>query len=150
MINFPRYDSRKQQDREEFRKILAFLEEKLSEHVKAQLLDAAEYFYMKTAGCMGILKDWLCRCLETALKEGVPLINKEFAARFALKNRGLMTIIEEARAGEAKLADVSDGELLKLLEQQVEAAPKMSRLPSLPRPPVQRTLTRDAVGRRLI
>jgi len=151
VINFPRYDSRKQEDREEFRKILAFLEEKLSIHVQTRLLDAAEYFYLKTAGCMGILKDWLCRCLETALREGAPVIDKEFAARFALKNRGLVTIIEEARAGEAKLADVSDGELLKLLEQRVEAAPKMPRLPNLPRPPFPRpTVTRNTVGRMLI
>ena len=115
IINFPRYDIRRKDDRENFQKVLKFFELKLAEYVPTQLVPQADYFYTKCAGCIGILKDWLSRCLEYALQEKLPCIDAKLAERFAHKNRGLVTIIEEACLGEAKLADVDDARLTDLL-----------------------------------
>lgn len=146
VVNYPRYDLRSGEDRKNFRKILKFFEERLSKHVPTRLDGDAEYFYQKSAGCVGILKDWLARCLEYALREGAPLIDAVFAERFALKNRGLMTIIEEACLGEVKLADVGDDRLLDLLKNGILLARDEPGAMKKPRRPGTRNPKRDPVG----
>ncbi|PKO71004.1 MAG: hypothetical protein CVU20_08985 [Betaproteobacteria bacterium HGW-Betaproteobacteria-14] len=146
LVNYPRYDLRKGEDRKNFRKILGFLEQRLSMHIPTRLDVHAEYFYQKSAGCVGILKDWLARCLEYALREKAPVIDAAFAERFALKNRGLMTIIEEACLGEAKLADVGDDRLLDLLKNGVLLARDEPGPARNARRPGKRNPKRDPVG----
>lgn len=146
VVNFPRYDLRRTEDRNSFRQILQYLEQKLSEFVPTCLDADADYFYRKCAGCIGILKDWLSRCLEQALEENAPVIDARFAGRFALKNRGLVTIIEEACLGEAKLADVGDDRLLDLLNNGVLLAREEKHQSSVPRRPGRRSPKRDPVG----
>lgn len=126
VINFPRYDTRKESDRVDFRKALAFFEKLLCEHIPTTLNHDAAYFYQKSAGCIGILKDWLKRCLEHALREGATRIDAKFADRYALKNRALVTIVEEACWGEQKLADVDDLKLRDLLANGVLLSTKES------------------------
>jgi len=146
VVNFPRYDMRQSKDRDNFRRVLGFLERKLSMHVKTQLDAQADCFYQKSAGCVGILKDWLGRCLEYALKENVSVIDAAFAERFALKNRGLLTIIEEACLGEIKLTDVGDERLLDMLTNGVLLARDDNEM-SRKRPrPGKRYPKRDPVG----
>lgn len=149
VVNFNRYDRRRPEHRVAFRKILANLEARLSEYIPTQLQDNADYFYRKCAGCVGILKDWLMRCLEAALGEGAPTIDAAFADRFALKNRGLLTIVEEACLGENKLADVSDERLLDLIDNGVLLARNEHPAPRKHRRPGKRLPIRDPVGTKL-
>ena len=146
IVNFPRYDMRQSNDRENFRKVLGYLERKLSTYIPTRLDSHADYFYQKCAGCIGILKDWLARCLEYALKENAPAIDAIFAKRFALKNRGLQTIIEEACLGEIKLTDVSDDRLLDLLTNGVLLARDDHELLRKRPRPGKRSPKRDPVG----
>lgn len=146
VVNFPRYDMRRSDHREEFQKILTHFSEKLSQHVPTQLEEESKYFYNKSAGCVGILKDWLGRCLEYALQEKAPQINSAFAERFALTNRGLMTIIEEAFWGEEKLLDVDDGSVIDLLENGIVFSSPESKQPKGNKKPGKRDPKRDAVG----
>lgn len=146
VVNFPRYDMRNSNDKKNFRKVLGFLEQKLSVHVPTQLDIQADYFYQKTAGCVGILKDWLGRCLEYALQENVHVIDAAFAERFALKNRGLRTIIEEACLGEIKLTDDGDEQLLDLLTNGVFFARDHHELPQKRSRIGKRKPKRDPVG----
>jgi energy-coupling factor transporter ATP-binding protein EcfA2 len=146
VVNFPRYDMRRSNDRDNFRKVLGFLEQKLSVHVTTRLDVQADYFYQKSAGCVGILKDWLGRCLEYALQEKVSVIDAAFAERFALKNRGLLTIIEEACLGEIKLTDVGDERLLDVLANGVLLARDDNELARKRPRPGKRYPKRDPVG----
>lgn len=146
VVNFPRYDMRQEEDRAMFQQILSHLSEKLSEHVPARLHEEAEYFYRKSAGCVGILKDWLARCLEYALMEKASRIDSVFAERFALTNRGLITIIEEACWGENKLLDVDDSRVADLLKNGVVFPGVETRLFTEPRRPGKRKPKRDPVG----
>lgn len=146
VVNFPRYDMRQSKDRENFRKVLGYLEHKLSLYIPTRLDAHADYFYRKCAGCIGILKDWLCRCLEYALQEHAPAIDAAFAERFALKNRGLQTIIEEACLGEIKLTDVGDDQLLDLLTNGVLFARDHHDLSKKRPRPGKRYPKRDPVG----
>lgn len=146
VIDYPRYDLRRNSDREEFTTVLGNLENWLSRFVQAKLMSDADYFYRKSAGCVGILKDWLGRCLEYALIDGVRLIDARFAERFALKNRGLKTIIEEAFLGEAKLTDVSDDRILDLLNNGIVLASAGLDAGQQGRRPGRRNPKRDPVG----
>jgi GTPase SAR1 family protein len=123
VIPLSRYDFRKQEDKESFVSALATLQVKMPLEELPDLTPDAEYFYLKTGGCIGILKDWLTRCLEQAIKENRKTIDTDFASQFALDNKGLSTIIEEALAGEARLADVSLDKVRALL---TEGIPTMS------------------------
>lgn len=145
VVNYPRYDMRRKEDRESFKKVLGHLEKQMSVFVPTKLSEEAEYFYNKSAGCVGILKDWLNRCLEYALQEKVALIDAVFADRLALKNRGLMTIIEEACLGEEKLADVNDDRLIDLLKNGVLLSGHHTHAHK-PRRPGTRNPKRDPVG----
>jgi predicted AAA+ superfamily ATPase len=118
IVHFPRYDFREQDQREAFASVLNEFQMKMPLEEMPNLLSDAEYFYIKTAGCIGILKDWLARCLEQAIKEKRKTFDMKFASRFALDNKGLRTIIEEAIAGEAKLADESLDGLKDLLQSK--------------------------------
>lgn len=146
VVNYPRYDMRRKTDRTSFRQVLGNFERKLAVHIPTQLDAEADYFYRKSAGCVGILKDWLARCLEYALRENAPGIDAKFAERFALKNRGLVTILEEACLGEVKLADVGDDRLLDLLTHGVLFARDGGESSNKSRRPGKRNPKRDPVG----
>lgn len=146
VVNFPRYDMRRVADREMFMRILFHFSEWLSQYVPTRLQDEADYFYRKSAGCVGILKDWMARCLEYALLEKAPRIDAAFAERFALTNRGLMTIIEEACWGEEKLLDVDDSRVIDLLKNGVVLSEEQQRPVKEPRRPGKRKPKRDPVG----
>lgn len=117
IIHFPRYDIRIQQDIEAFASVLDTFQSQLPLKRTPNLLADAEYFYLKSGGCVGILKDWLTRCLEQALLDGRKTIDRDFADRFALSNKSVTTIIEEAMNGEEKLTDVEIEKVEKLLKE---------------------------------
>lgn len=146
VINFPRYDMRDKEDVKNFKMSLRNLERDLSEFVPANLIENANYFYRKSAGCIGILKDWLTRCLEHALSEKASVIDAAFADRFALPNRGVMRIAEEAFLGEAELDDVDDAQLLDLLQRGVVATRQEDPGRRLRPRPGQRSPKRDVTG----
>lgn len=115
IIHFPRYDMRNEADAAEFCAVLANFVSQLPLDEPPDVLREWEYFYLKTAGCIGILKDWLTKCLDEALSAGLKTFDTDFASRFAMSNRCLETIAEEALIGEAKLKDVSLDSLKSLL-----------------------------------
>jgi energy-coupling factor transporter ATP-binding protein EcfA2 len=146
VVNFARYDKRNSEDRKNFLKVLGYLETELSKYVPTRLVEAAEYFYQKCAGCIGILKEWLMRCLEQAIEEKIPLIDMKFAEGLALTNRGLETIVEEACLGEAKIADVGNERLTDMLEKGILLASGERNLVRGSPRPGQRKPKRDPVG----
>lgn len=145
VVNFPRYDMRNNEDRESFRQILEHLSVRLSAHVPTDLTEDIEYYYRKSAGCVGILKDWLGRCLEYAMTENVKKIDSRYADQFAQTNRGLVTIIEEACWGEQKLVDVEDSMVIELLKNGPAFVCTEKRSSSAWRPGTRKP-KRDMVG----
>lgn len=147
IIEFPRYDMRVKADREDFRQILFNLAAHLSRHVPVNIESDAEYFYKKTVGCIGILKDWLARCLEHALMENEKCIDAKYAERFALSNQALLRILEESCWGEHKMQDADDNLVIEMLENGVVLAGQASRAAMVrPRRPGTRKPFRDPVG----
>jgi len=147
VVDFARYDLRDKDDAKNFQRTLSHLERLLSAHVHVKLGADVDYFYRKSVGCVGILKDWMTRCLDNAMREKAPLIDATFAQRFALPNRGLMRILEEAVWGEEELADVDDEELQDMLKQGLLATREEKPDGMIRRKPGKRGPKRDPVGR---
>lgn len=98
-------------DEERFRDVLnAFLQE-IQIKQDPDLLEHTDYFFAKSVGCVGVLKDWLDRALVDALSRQEPVLTREIIETQALTNRKLMRLAEEAIAGELRLDDCNDEEL---------------------------------------
>lgn len=93
-------------DADAFASVLAAFQRQMPLEKAPDLLPDSDYFYLKTGGCVGILKDWMTRCLEQAILAGKKTFDTDFAKRFAMSNKSLLTIIGEALMGEASLQDV--------------------------------------------
>lgn len=98
-------------DEERFRDVLNAFLEKIQIKQDPNLLDHADYFFTKSVGCVGVLKDWLDRALVDALSRPEPVLTRGIIETQALSNRKLMRLVEEAIAGELRLDDCNDEEL---------------------------------------
>lgn len=145
IVHLPRYDKTNAADQEHFAKVLDEFEQYLQKYVKANLSELCDYFYTKSIGCIGILKDWLSRCLEHALWENAPRIDQDYADRFAPSNRSLVAILEEIDWAETQLMDIDISQVTNLVDGIVmttkEIAPPRSN-----RKPGKRNPVRDPVG----
>lgn len=115
IIHFPRYNLSTQTDADNFASTLLTFQRKLPLTVEPRLDKDVSYFFMKSGGCVGILKDWLARCLEGAVLRGKNTFDARFAEEFALTNRSLITILNEAIEGELSLEDVDMQQVKELL-----------------------------------
>lgn len=75
------------------------------------LIDAVEYFLMKSLGCVGTLKEWFERALEEALKSPSPIFSRDVLEKRAYPNKRLKKILAEIELGEEQLRDIEDREL---------------------------------------
>lgn len=141
IVHFPRYSLQKKEDLKSFAKALAELQQQLPLPVMPMLTTDARYYFAKSGGSIGILKDWLSRCLEHAILRGKDTFDMTFADEFALSNKSLMTILDEAIEGEIALEDTSLTAVKELLFRVVSSA---NSLPAK-KPAPKRT---DKVGER--
>ncbi|CAN7247024.1 ATP-binding protein [Pseudorhodoferax sp. LjRoot39] len=81
------------------------------------LADHFDFFYMKSLGCVGVLKDWLDRAFVAALAASPeePLLTREIIEAEALPNRQIKRLAQEAKVGELKMVEVDDADVAKEL-----------------------------------
>ncbi len=148
IIHFPRYDIRQEDEVLSFMSALKAFSDHLPLEHSPNLLEDAEEFYKKTAGGIGILKELLTTALEKFLKTKDATFNKDFILKFALTNKALQTITEEAMAGEKELSDIPISDLEYLLKNGLPSIP----VPSIAKPKKsnvkvgKRSPVRDPVG----
>lgn len=118
VVHMSRYDDYDADDKKAFYSALYSFQCHMPFPVTPQLHLDAEYFYLKSAGCVGILKDWLDMVVENALESGLDTIDLEYADRYALSNSSLQTVLEEAFVGENKLKDIDLSALREMLKRQ--------------------------------
>lgn len=130
VIHFPRYtkndfDTSENRYGQSFRNALHTFLERIPIPKEEGLIDNIDYFLMKSLGCMGLLKEWLERTLQLALKQDEPMISRALLEQSAIPNRRLKSILREIKFGEEMLQDVADEELAK--ELGLKATPSLSR-----------------------
>lgn len=148
IIHLPRYDARKDLDKRHFDVLLrTFINDlpiKLDMYLDG---DARLYFYVKSGGSVGVLKDWLVRCLDDVYRNGRNRIRHEDLERFSLPNKALHTMIDEAMAGELKLEDESTESIRDLLFSDKHLRAVASNRPGTRSVPVgKRSPIRDVTG----
>lgn len=121
------------------------------------LVDCPDYFLMNCIGCVGILKKWLMLALEQALTLDRS-IDADLLESTSYENYRLITMLEEAQAGERLLDDVKTEELARRLGFARTPSPVLSTKRETDRPtrsakghhkPGKRKPGRDQIGGKL-
>jgi DNA polymerase III delta prime subunit len=154
VIHLPRYAWNDRDDAQAFRTALLTFQRHMPFPVEPDLIGHAKSFYLKSAGCIGILKEWLDKAVESGLKKGLETIDFDYIDGFAHANKSIRRVYEEAIDGERKLVDMSDDDLLKYVEDETLSSRKRSpakagglaQAGKKKRRPGQRNPVRDPVG----
>jgi len=103
-IHFPRYQFQHDADRTAFQGVLLHLlrHQPLQADVQ-ELLNHWYYFYERSIGCVGVLKDWLVRAVAAALHEDDRHLSLARVQAHALSNAQCESMAADAHAAEQKL-----------------------------------------------
>jgi DNA polymerase III delta prime subunit len=115
IIHFPRYDHRNMEGKIGFVQALNTLAGRLPLNEFPNLQANADEFYVRSVGCVGILKDWLSRAYARHLELNNKNFDWKFIQGFAQPVKALETITAEALLGEQKVQDKPVADLMNLL-----------------------------------
>lgn len=123
-IHFPRYHIDLPEEMVAFKRVLLTFQRHLPLTGEPDLVAQTEYFYERSVGCVGVLKDWLTRALAAALEDGQETLTKTVLERQALPHRKLLRMAREIREGEEALTTNfrTQTELRSLLGMSTESA----------------------------
>lgn len=103
-IHFPRYLFQHEPERQDFQGILlALLKQVPLEIDIPALMQHWVYFYERSIGCVGVLKDWLIRAVAAALHDGCDTLTLERLHEHTLSLAQCERMAIEATEGEQKL-----------------------------------------------
>jgi energy-coupling factor transporter ATP-binding protein EcfA2 len=111
-IHFKRYDVDIKEHRQAFVNVLATFQAHLPIRNTPDLVSDWDYFYERSLGCVGILKDWLTRSLSLALREGKERLTRQHIDRRALSISQCTEILSEIVNGERELVETEEKRLL--------------------------------------
>lgn len=145
-IHFPRYHIDITEEMLAFKRTLLTFQRHLPLTGEPDLVARADYFYERSVGCVGVLKDWLTRALATALDDGQQTLTNTVLERQALPSRKLLRMAREIREGEEALSanNPAQRELRALLGMSVESTEQHTAHSS--RKVGKRKPVRDPVG----
>lgn len=161
-IHFPRYRLDNLAEAKAFRTVLRSFEQQLPLAQQPDLAAEWEYFYERSIGCVGILKDWLTRALVSVSRRDSDSLTRKDLEAHAPTVAQCDKMLSEALEGEARLTESTEerGRLRERLglnpNHDRRGEPKGTSItpPAVPvvsgrsqRKPGQRLPTRDAVGR---
>ena len=148
-IHFPRYKANNRQDLKAFITVLKTFQKHLPLSEEPDLLINWEYFYERSLGCIGILKDWLTRTLRDVLDKQIETIELKHLRARSLSISQCKQILTEIEQGEKALEETQKDrdELRSALGLTKISVPKKSQKPSKINIKVgQRKPTRDTIG----
>lgn len=124
-IHFPRYYAERKEDITNFKSILHTFETHLPFEKKPELVKNWDYFYERSIGCVGILKNWLERSISKALYEGKNTIYYKHLQDTALSISQCEKIIRESINGENNVleSEKTNEELIRLLKIETKEHP---------------------------
>ena len=99
-IHFPRYQANCSEDLIEFQRVLKSFGEKMTLEKAPELEIHWEYFYERSIGCVGILKDWLTQAYRKALHEEASTLSEHHWQPYAPSIAQCLQIAAEAIEGE--------------------------------------------------
>jgi hypothetical protein len=133
-VHFPRYGSGAE-DLKAFQSVLYAFQCRLPVTEEPDLLKHWEYCYVRSIGCVGILKDWLVRALGASMADGGRTVSMRHLEETALSVSQCEQIAREALAGEERLAEKPGSmngltEMLGLVLQRMAAPAAVDDAPA--------------------
>ncbi|HEX8475396.1 MAG TPA: ATP-binding protein [Pyrinomonadaceae bacterium] len=104
-IHFGRYHADSKTHKQNFINALFTFQEHLPLPEIPNLVSKWDYFYERSLGCVGVLKDWLTRSLALALEDNCPTLKFKFIERRALSVSKCTTMLRETLDGEKELLE---------------------------------------------
>lgn len=124
-FHFPRYQFENVEDFEVFKNVLWSFQNRLPIKEQPDLERHVEFFYERSLGCVGILKDWIGSTLGKALLNGKEKITIEDFNKTALTVNQCLTIAEEILNGEKQQEEKEES--IQLLRAKVGISTKDSK-----------------------
>lgn len=118
-VHFSRYRAEQKDEVNAFKNVLWSFQHHLPLPEEPNLVGDWDYFYERSVGCVGVLKDWITKALRKALKDGGKTLTRKHLERSALS----------VSQCEKMLADAVEGE--SMLEETMEARARLRRLMGL-------------------
>lgn len=115
-IHFPRYQVNCAEDLFEFKRVLKSFAQNMIFTQTPELEKHWEYFYERSIGCVGILKDWLTQAYRKALDENASTLTIQHWQPYAPSVAKCLSMAAEAVEGE-KAFQEKEGELVLLRQQ---------------------------------
>jgi type II secretory pathway predicted ATPase ExeA len=107
-IAFTRYQPSCEEDVNAFKAVLKTFQHHLPLSKEPNLVQHWDYFYEHSAGCVGILKLWLCDTLAAALEHDQKTLTDSYLQRYAMSPDRLMNIVREIIEGERKQEELEE------------------------------------------
>jgi hypothetical protein len=107
-LSFSRYLPHGDPDVHAFKLVLKTFQQHLPLAETPNLVSRWDYFYENSAGCVGILKLWLCNSLAAALEQEQKTLTDSLLQQCALSPDRLLNIVREINEGERKLAELDE------------------------------------------
>jgi len=157
-IEFLRYRLGNPDDEKSFKQVLVSFQEHLPFPEPSHLVDAWDYIYENSFGCVGVVKDWLADAAGDALKSGENSLKMAYLEKNEPSPDRLLNVLREIQEGERHAAE-REGQRAKLKqllsdeqtkEKQRYQKTRKEKVPSRKRPKSgvgKRKPGRDPVGR---
>jgi hypothetical protein len=104
-IHFRRYCADSSEDIQAFKSILLTFQQQMPLPQPPDLVTHWEYFYERTLGCVGILKNWLTRALKDALDREATTITIKDLQKRAWSVAQCQRMFQEIQEGERQLSE---------------------------------------------
>lgn len=108
-IHFPRYLSSNAREMQDFEDIVFNFQRQLPIAEEPDLFSHVDECYEYTAGCVGLLKEWLNNALAETLALGQETMSWRLIRQYAPEERKRYSIALEIDQGEKRLAESGDG-----------------------------------------
>lgn len=127
-LSFTRYQPDCEADIQAFKAVLHTFQRHLPLPEEPNLCQQWDYFYENAAGCVGILKLWLCDTLAAAMEDQQKTLTEPYLRRWALSPDRLFNIVRHMIEGERKVAELEEK------RDHIRTALGLIAEPSLPEP----------------
>ena len=111
-VHFRRYRANHTEETKTFKNVLWSFQNHLPLHETPDLIGDWDYFYERSIGCVGVLKDWLIRALFKALKDGGQCLTRKQIEKSALSVSQVDKMLTEAVENEDRLEESSESRTL--------------------------------------
>lgn len=121
-IHFGRYQAENEAHRQEFINVLHTFQQHIPLAKTPDLVSRWDYFYERSIGCVGVLKDWLTRSLALAIEDNSSALSLKYIEHRALSVIQCATMLREAMAGEKEFEESEEARILLRRKLGLEAS----------------------------